>query len=40
MPGTSATHAIFFIISVLVAVALSGVMYVVVMDFSESLEDK
>lgn len=40
MPATSATHAIFFIISILVAVALAGVMYVVVMDFSESLEDK
>jgi len=40
MPATSVTHAIFFIISILVAVALAGVMYVVVMDFSESLEDK
>ena len=40
MPATSATHAIFFIISVLVAVALAGVMYAVVMDFAESLEDR
>ena len=40
MPGSSATHAIFFIVSVLVAVALAGVMYLVVMNFSEGLEDK
>lgn len=40
MPATSATHAIFFIVSVLVAAAVAGVMYVVVMDFSESFEEK